>query len=654
MNDSSASPSSPRSLASRFYLLGSLVVTAAVFGYLARHVSAREVIALVRDADLRGLGIFLVLSLAGAGFRAWRYAVVLGASGHRAGPLPLFLVTIVRNMFSDLLPARLGTVVYVYITTTRLGIPFGAAGASFALSFLFDFFALAPMIILAAVAVGSGTGFSRGAVAAIGAVLAVGTVAVLLFLPRLVHLAAAGLRHMPLLGAPRRNRWGAAFDTAAADIARAREQGIYLRVFMLSVLVRVCKYASLYMFLFALVAPIGYGLGRLGVAPVFIGLSAAEMAASLPVSGLAGFGAYEGAWALVFRLLLFPAQLANLTSVAHHLFTQVYGYSLGALSLLILLLPVFKRPPPPPASTPAPSLPLSRAPVFYGRLAVALAAMAILIGLLYRLAPAAPQRPPPPGIASTPLDMPASNNPPPLQGFVAYEWAGGIYGTRTDTGSTLRLAERGTYPRWAPDGRHLAYWRGKTLVQTDADGEKPVDLAEAAEPHGIVYAPGGNEILFADGDAVKAVSLRDRSIRTVLEGYPFIEIDLAPGGRFIASLHTRPKYSLQAFDLVSGRNWRIGTGCSASLSPDGRLSTRNSFDHRALHLDDWATGALIKDLPAPHDKLGDNQFWSNADDWIALMGQGAATEIYVQRVSDARIWRITFCGRCDRPDLFVP
>ena len=68
------------------------------------------------------------------------------------------------------------------------------------------------------------------------------------------------------------------------------------------------------------------------------------MAASLPISGIAGFGAYEGAWAGVFILLGFPAAMAKATSLSHHLVTQLYGYLIGIASILTLLaLPARRR-----------------------------------------------------------------------------------------------------------------------------------------------------------------------------------------------------------------------------------------------------------------------------------------------------------------------
>ena len=54
---------------------------------------------------------------------------------------------------------------------------------------------------------------------------------------------------------------------------------------------------------------------------------------------------------LFFILLGFPAEMAQATSISHHVFTQVYGYLLGLIGAAWLLLLPRARPhlPTPPA-----------------------------------------------------------------------------------------------------------------------------------------------------------------------------------------------------------------------------------------------------------------------------------------------------------------
>jgi len=359
------------------YWLFSLGVTAGVFGYLLQRVSPGEIVRVLSRADPRGIACFVVFSLAMTFFRTWRYHLVLQVSGYRVWLPALFLVVLVRNFFSDIVPMRIGTLVYIYIVTTRLGVPFSGATSSYALAVLFDFMALAPMIGVAAALALSGTQLSAGTMVMWAGVLGGATLSVLVLLPYMFHAVRVCLSVLVRLSGGRLSGWLASWREAEEDVRRARRSGIYARMFWLSVLVRVGKYGALYFFLYALARPMGYGLADLDPARVFLGLCAAELAASTPASGIAGFGAYEGTWAVVFRLLGFPRHFAEVTSISHHLFTQAYGYGLGVIALLALLLPVFAR-----RSAKLVRYVPERPRFFYGRLTACVAVMIAAVWLL--------------------------------------------------------------------------------------------------------------------------------------------------------------------------------------------------------------------------------------------------------------------------------
>ena len=367
------------------YVFFSLVVTVGVFSYLFTQVTLAEVVDLFREADIRGVLMFVVLSIATSILRLMRYALVLRASGYAPNSWSLFLVVLVRNFFADLLPARLGSLIYIYLTTGRLGVPFGPAASSFALAFIFDMIAMAPLIALAAIWAGVAAGIPTGPLLIGGAVIMILTVVVLVILPACIRLGARILNFLRWPSEARRKKWRIALLDAEHDIIKANKSGIYLRLLFLSMLVRFCKYGALYVFLFALVVPLGYGFAELSVPKVFIGLVSAEFSASLPISGIAGFGAYEGTWAFIFRLLGFPAAFADITAIAHHLFTQLYGYLLGVLGVLILLLPAFRKK---KLDEPR-ELSLDSPLVFYWRVTMIMVITVILTWLCYSL-PAGP------------------------------------------------------------------------------------------------------------------------------------------------------------------------------------------------------------------------------------------------------------------------
>lgn len=334
------------------YIGLSLGLTIGVFAYLFAQVSWRQVADLILCIDRRLLGLFVVLSLSMHLLRTWRYRVVLASVGAAPGFFRLFCVVLVRSLCVDLLPARTGEVVYIYLLRTRLGVELGAATASFALAFLFDLMALAPLLVVALALVGSGLAPSPLGLVAASAALLVATASAVHFLPGLLRCGFAGASRL-LRRTARFRRWVRRFLAATrGQIRRARDRGTYLPVFGMSLGVRLLKYLALYVLLLAMLRPQGYDLHSLPFPKVFLGFCAAEMAASLPVSGIAGFGAYQGAWALTFILLGFSADMAKATSISHHVFTQVYGYLLGLVAVLALLaLPLVRprnRPPAPP------------------------------------------------------------------------------------------------------------------------------------------------------------------------------------------------------------------------------------------------------------------------------------------------------------------
>jgi len=129
------------------------IITAGVFAVLFSQITWRDVGQLLLSIDRRLLGFFVVLSLMQHVTRTLRYHLLLKAAGQVVGLGRLFVVVLVRSFCVDLLPARTGELVYIYLLRTRLGVELGAATASFALAFLFDIMVLGPLVVLAALAI---------------------------------------------------------------------------------------------------------------------------------------------------------------------------------------------------------------------------------------------------------------------------------------------------------------------------------------------------------------------------------------------------------------------------------------------------------------------------------------------------------------------
>ena len=317
-----------------------LLVSGAIIVYLftAQGADPRALVPLVRAISLPGLLAYVAVSGVGLVLRALRYRLLLG----RPVPLwPLVLVTAVRNMAVDLVPARAGAAAsYLYLVTARLGLPLEAGVASFALSFILDTLAVAPLLMLALLAVGNAP---LPPAVLVGGSLAIllGSVAALWVLAPLLRLGAAVAarlpgpvaRLVPILGA------------AASEVERRERARTLVPALGLSLLLRLTKYGAYYCLLQALLASQDQAGLQLSFLRVFLSIAGAEMAASLPLPTIMSFGPYEAAGAAGFAFWLgLPPDLATLAVTAFHGLSQIHDYALGLLALVWIMAARPQRP----------------------------------------------------------------------------------------------------------------------------------------------------------------------------------------------------------------------------------------------------------------------------------------------------------------------
>lgn len=588
-----AAPRRSQALSRILYVAFSLVVTVAIFSYLFRTTSWAQVSGLLTNLPWWAIASFLVLSFTQSLFRLWRYKVLLRLAGMNPGGVALFLIVLVRNFFSDLLPGRIGTLIYVYLVNTRLKVPFAGAASSFSLSFIFDFLALAPLMVLAVWAAGAvGTMSRAGLVTGAVVLFAVMAIAVA-FLPWCFRFGGWVIERLPLLSKRLRHKWGAGLRSVEGEILRAQKGGIYLRLLLLSVMVRVGKYGSYYALLYGMLRPLGYTADRLPVSRVFLGFLAPEMAASLPISGIAGFGAYEGAWKFVFQILGFPPSIAASTGIAHHLFSQVYGYSLGALALLVLLLPFFRAARPLTADTPV----RDRAPIFYLKFA-ALSAALLAAAAAFLCLPAKPA-----AAAPAPAAAPAADHG--ALTALAQEFGGRIVFDSNRSGSfgIWTLAPDGSdarplfdgplhelYPDPSPDGGQVVFARTASLEKGaaseiwigGADGRGERRLAE--DGTFPTFFSDGRSVCFERGRGkAMVVEIATGAVREIFPaGHADFSDDLlvkpriSPDGRRVAFISKRGflarGYSSWTVEFPAGALEYVGNGCEPGWFPDGRLA----------------------------------------------------------------------------------
>ncbi len=639
---------------SPFYILLSLLVSCSVFIYLFTRITIDEIISAIVQVPLNSIIMFVFFSLVMSTCRTWRYQLLLQSDSTDLRFLPLFLVTLVRNFFSDLLPARIGTLIYIYIVNKRLNVPLSLATSSFTLCFLFDIIAVSLLGVFVSLFYFSS---SQMFLIVMGAALFILLCAFLVlsflpwFLEQLGRLIGASRVVQRLHG----GRLKVIIDDVGKEIRLTKEAGIYGRVFVLSLLVRFFKYVSLYILFIGLVIGLGENIKDFPLFKVVSGMIAAELSASLPVSGIAGFGAYEGTWALVFQLLGYSEKFAVVTSISHHLITQVYGYGLGALAMLVLLLPVMA-----PSERPSGMLigKNKRFNFFWSKillLIVIIAAVVIWlfpdIGLVRGKLPDGQQSSGNGNLAAFSDSLGSQLN---LRGRIVFQRPDGIYVQSLGEMESRRIVEGGSYPRWSNDGQKIVFLKGDKVMIAGGDGKRVKRVAAAKKPRAVCFHPDGKRVLYIDGKAILIAGIHDSHVVKLLSGYNFRELDISDDGKKVAATVKRFNgYSVILFDLAGNKAETVTKGCSASLSPDGRMITANDSSHETLRIFDSGTLKLIDRVHAPPLDLFDNQKWSNDSDWLVSTSEKNGNNIFIHNISRDTAYQMTRSGDCDRGDLYI-
>jgi uncharacterized protein (TIRG00374 family) len=551
-------------------ILGVILVGSSLL-YVFEAIELSDIWGLISSAHIPTLCIFFACSLSMAYLRTWRYQILLSGSGHAPRMYPLFLITLVRNLFADLLPAKMGTLVYVGLITTRLGIPLPAALSSWGYEYVLDVLALFPIVCIAILLSTEALPASISTIvfASTGAIVA--SIALALLLPRILNFSTKLVDKLLAQRYPRASEKLHAIEHAILGMQRGR---VLIPATLLSLAIRTLKYVGLYLVLLALLFPIGYSAASLKATKVFFGFISAEFVAALPLPSLAGFGAYQGAWSFAFQFLGFPEHTAKLSSVAHHLFTQGYAYGLGAFSYLLLLL--YRR------GVESPTMPLALSK-FLLRYVFKIAAIAlVLIVSISWIHPTSP--------APT-TDSPTTRTLPSLSGLVVFDsnrsGTFGIYALNPNDASMAPLVDTTAHemhPQISPDAKAVAYTVAQSphrLAAMDTwileDGSAPrLLIKDAAYP---TFSSDGKFIYFQrnrssiwrfdrpTGEEVKVFPTPGSSF----EGRVITIPRLSPDANWVSFTSNFPEqWVTWAVNLGTGEKIRIGVGCQPYWSEDSK------------------------------------------------------------------------------------
>ncbi len=268
--------------------------------------------------------------------RAVRYRCIIRATGEEppAGG-HMFLVAMSRNMFVDMLPARMGELSYIGMLNRGYRVSGEACLSSLAISFVFDFVALAVLLICLLVYQVATGGLQSWLLGSTLAVLGLCALFLGLLFPiaarfRVLFVRLAGSGNILVQKAA-----SLAVKTVDA-LQQTGKAGITFRVFVLSLAIRSIKYLGLYL-LFLGVVGSGRGDMDTSLPSVLIALVSGEAAASLPLPTFMSFGTYEAGGALALLVLGASRTRSVLVMLALHLWSQVVDYSLGTLAFVVFL-----------------------------------------------------------------------------------------------------------------------------------------------------------------------------------------------------------------------------------------------------------------------------------------------------------------------------
>lgn len=318
---------------------GSLLVLAGLF-YAASHaghdISPARLIEVIRAGSSGFLILYAVMSILGLLFRSWRYRVLLKASGEEnmPGMKDMTLITAVRNMTVDLLPARLGELVFVALLRKKAGTRVSSGLSALLFATLLDILILAPITI----AIGLIVGFPNKqpymlALIALFVVVAflIGIKYILPYFSRLIDQLAS-----------HSNRFVSGFFRFIQSIDQAvettMEAGVFGSVISLTLAVRFFKYAALLALFYGLTKTSFPAIWDMGELKVLAAMIASEMTASMPVPALMSFGTWELGGMTLLAYFGAPPQDALITLLGVHIQTQALDYSIGIVAFLALFM----------------------------------------------------------------------------------------------------------------------------------------------------------------------------------------------------------------------------------------------------------------------------------------------------------------------------
>lgn len=327
-------------------LIASAAVSAFVIALLLRQLPGSQdertpaVFDVLRNVVWSWIGVYIIFQVGQTLLRAIRYGVLLRAAGERDVPnlFHLTLVTMTRNMFVDLVPARAGELIYIGLLNRGYKLSGQSCLSSLAISFVFDFIALGFVFLglLGAHLLHSSWNPLIAVAAALFLIVPFAVLYALYSVPRPL------LKRARKIAGEKPSRWIEKMIAFGERVVEAmettRKSGTTGRTLVLSIGVRLCKYIGLFAAFRAVTINSFPEMSGASMLNVLIALLTSEAAASLPLPTLMSFGTYEAGGVAAWKMLGFAPAAAAIATLAFHICSQIVDYALGGLGLLLFTL----------------------------------------------------------------------------------------------------------------------------------------------------------------------------------------------------------------------------------------------------------------------------------------------------------------------------
>ncbi len=285
--------------------------------------------------------VYGVLYLVQLGLRAQRYRILISAAGEQNVPnfFHMSLVTGVRNMFVDMLPARVGELSYVAMLNRGYRISADVCLSSLTVAIAFDFIALL-IVVLGLFAkqlfVGGVEGWMLSALLSATVITLIALVGLFVIAPWFVRAfmdsSSPSIQKSKIL-----NNIFELANKFSIAIQETRRSGRLISVLFLSVAIRVLKYAGFYLLFKAVVVPSFQVLASLPMPQVMSALIGGEIAASLPVPAFMSFGVYEAGGTAVLTAFGVDKLQSLVAMLSVHIWSQLFDYIFGGICLLVFV-----------------------------------------------------------------------------------------------------------------------------------------------------------------------------------------------------------------------------------------------------------------------------------------------------------------------------